>query len=184
MFVRKDASDEAVTAFLREHSFDPVELAFRTAPAITESPLRDFSKPATTYDNLFSLRRPTVPGEIQFGQHFLRLAAADGVNSIAKRMAATLLAIRHANEGLRIRSEFRRGISNSWIGLLPSGSIRNRDIDAIRFTDSKRIAILSGSFRSSAGDRTFARRHFTDSTIVSAVRIDGPSTFNSNLFEN
>ncbi len=101
VFVRPDPSDDTTTTYLRDHSFDVVDLAFRKKPTEIVDETREFSKVATTYDNLFSLRRLDVPSGIQAGQHFLQLAISSG-ESHSKAIAAALLAIRHVNEGLRI----------------------------------------------------------------------------------
>ncbi len=100
VFLRMDQPDDTTKAFLKDHSFDVVQQAFRTNLAGEDQP-REWSKPATAYDDLFSLRRPIVPGGVQAATHYLQLAAAGGNLSHSQRMAFALLAIRSANEGLR-----------------------------------------------------------------------------------
>ena len=100
VFLRKDRPDETMTGYLKDHSFDLVQQAFRTPPARMTDLTREWSKPATPYENLFSLRRPNVPGQIQEAQHYLELAITGNTLSLSQRAGAILLAIRHANEGL------------------------------------------------------------------------------------
>lgn len=102
VFVLTGSTEPAVTTFIREHARDPIQAAFRTKVEKTEDPIREFGKPATTYDNLFSLRRTHIPQGVQAAQHEYILATAIGSGSNSKRCAEALLAIRHANEGLRL----------------------------------------------------------------------------------
>jgi tetratricopeptide (TPR) repeat protein len=101
VFLRKDPSDATTAEYLKGHPFDFVQLAFRKKRDAVENMTRDWAQAATTYDNLFSLRRPIVPGGVQAAQHFLQLAATGGGFPYSQRCACVLLAIRHANEGLR-----------------------------------------------------------------------------------
>ena len=105
VFVRSIPSDETAMAYVKDHPFDPVELAFRTKPSAVEDQTREFAKAATTYDNIFSLRRPSVPSGVLSAQHYLQLAfqlASAGGSALApKPCAAALLSVREANEGLR-----------------------------------------------------------------------------------
>lgn len=101
VFVLKEPADEKVVEFLKEHSFDLPKLAFESKLESPTDSIREYAKPATWYDSLFSVRRNIVPGDVQFAQHLFRLAAVTATDSRAKRAAATLLMIRHANQGLR-----------------------------------------------------------------------------------
>ncbi|WP_010587498.1 tetratricopeptide repeat protein [Schlesneria paludicola] len=101
VFIRIDPSDETATSFVRDHAFDVVKQAFRDKPEVVEEVTREYAKPTTTYDNLFSLRRPVVPHAVQSAQHDFALATAGNSTSNSKRCASALLAIRNANEGLR-----------------------------------------------------------------------------------
>ncbi|WP_397568255.1 hypothetical protein [Schlesneria sp. T3-172] len=101
IFVRTDTTDPLTTNYRKDHPFDLVKWGFRTPAVSTEDLTREWSKPATTYDNLFSLRRPTIPAGVQAGQHFIQLGTLTGGMPNSARAACALLAIRHANEGLR-----------------------------------------------------------------------------------
>ena len=130
VFTYRDPTDETTKAFLKDHSLDLVEMAFRTKPDQIADEAREFSKPATTYDNLFSLRCPNVPGEIQAGQHYLQLAVS-GSKSDAMVSASLLLAIRHTNQGLiadpNCPDGYRvLGMAYSVLGRLESGIISKR----------------------------------------------------------
>ena len=98
IFLRKDARNETVESNLKEHPFDLIVRGFRTKPERIEDFTREWSKPASTYDNLFSLRRPNDPTGVQVGQHYVNLMAAGRGSQTA---ASALLAIRNANEGLK-----------------------------------------------------------------------------------
>ena len=111
VFVRKDAAEVAQTGYLDEHRLDLVERAFRSKPATDssdESP-RDFPKAATTYENLFSERRTMLPRGVQLAQHYGQLALLASTGTYAPRMAALYMAIRHANDGLRIEPNSAEG---------------------------------------------------------------------------
>jgi tetratricopeptide (TPR) repeat protein len=101
VFVRKNPSDELTTSYLESHSYDFVKQAFRTNNPNPTDLTREWSKPATTYDNLFALRRPLMPTGVQAAQHYMELASTRGFLSNTQVAACALLAIRHANEGLR-----------------------------------------------------------------------------------
>lgn len=101
VFVLNESKDEKTAEFVKEHSFDLQKLAFELKTELPTGEIREFAKPATWYDNLFSLRRTIVPDDIQFAQHLFRLAAVTATDSRPKRAAATILMIRHVNEGLR-----------------------------------------------------------------------------------
>ena len=109
IFIRKDTSDATTTAYLKDHSFDLVKWGFRTPPESTEDLTREWSKPATTYDNLFALRRPVLPSGVQAGQHFIQLGTVTGGMPNSSRAACALLAIRHTNEGLRTEPNSAEG---------------------------------------------------------------------------
>ena len=98
IFLRKETNDETVVSNLKDHPFDLIVRGFRTKPERVEDVTREWSKPATTYDNLFSLRRPNDPAGAQLGQHYINLIV---VGQGPQSVASSLLAIRNANEGLR-----------------------------------------------------------------------------------
>lgn len=100
VFIRKDVQDPEAAAYRDQHGLDFLRQAFRTKPPKPVDLTREWSKPATTYDNLFSLRRPSAPAGVQAGQHFVELASLRGGLPNSQIAASTLLAIRHANEGL------------------------------------------------------------------------------------
>ena len=102
VFIRLDPNDDTAAAFVRDHMYDPIKLAFRNRPETVEDVTREYSKPATTYDNLFSLRRRIVAHGVQAAQHHFALATAGGSGLNSKRCASALLAVRSANEALRI----------------------------------------------------------------------------------
>ena len=101
VFLRNDPADETTKAYRDGHPFDFLQQAFRTKLAKPDDLTREWSKPATAYDNMFSLRRPIVPGGVQAAQHFLELATSREGMPKSQAFACALLAIRHANEGLR-----------------------------------------------------------------------------------
>ena len=98
IFLRKENNDETVASNLKDHSFDLIVQGFRTKPERIEDVTREWSKPASTYDNLFSLRRPNDPAGAQLGQHYVNLMV---VGQGPQTIASALMAIRNANEGLR-----------------------------------------------------------------------------------
>ena len=98
IFLRKDTTDETIDSNLKEHPFDLIARGFRTKPERVEDFTREWSKPASTYDNLFALRRPNDPAGVQVGQHYVNLMV---IGRGPQTAASALLAIRHANEGLR-----------------------------------------------------------------------------------
>ena len=98
IFLRNDDKNETVESNLKEHPFDLIVRGFRTKPEHPEDFTREWSKPASAYDNLFALRRPNDPAGVQVGQHYVNLM---GVGRGSQTAASALLAIRNANEGLR-----------------------------------------------------------------------------------
>lgn len=108
VFVRTDPSDETAVAYLREHTYEPVNIAFRRDAVQEDEGPRDFAKPATTYDNIFSLRRPSAPRDVLSAKHHERLAMqlaalTKGAGALTPPpCAAALIAVRQANEGLRL----------------------------------------------------------------------------------
>jgi hypothetical protein len=108
VFVRNDPDDETAANYVKEKEYDPVRLAFRTNLTAENEGPREFPKPATTYDNIFSLRRPSVPSAILNAKHHYRYAlqiaamtkGAGALNPAP--CAAALQAIRFANDGLRV----------------------------------------------------------------------------------
>ncbi len=98
IFLRKDVANDTVESNLKEHPFDLIARGFRTKPERIEDFTREWSKPASTYDDLFALRRPNDPAGVQVGQHYVKLMVAGRGSQTA---ASALLAIRNANEGLR-----------------------------------------------------------------------------------
>jgi tetratricopeptide (TPR) repeat protein len=98
IFLRKDVKNETVDSNLKQYPFDLIARGFRIKPDQIEEVTREWSKPATTYDNLFALRRPNDPAGVQIGQHYVNLM---GVGRGSQTAASALLAIRHANQGLR-----------------------------------------------------------------------------------
>lgn len=99
IFLRADTKDETVTAYAQQHPFDPLKEAFRTEAAKTD-PTRDWARPQSAYEGMFSLRRPSISNGIQAGSHYVQLAAMNGLPA-SLRAAYALLAIRNVNEGLR-----------------------------------------------------------------------------------
>ena len=101
VFVLKEPADDKTAEFLKEHAFDLQKLAFESKLESPTDAIREFAKPTTWYDSLFSLRRTIVPDDVQYAQHLFRLAAVNAADSRVKRAAAIMLMIRHANQGLR-----------------------------------------------------------------------------------
>lgn len=100
VFLRKDRPDPQLTAYADQHAFDFVRAAFRTKPPKAIDLTREWAKPASTYDNLFALRRPSAPAGVQAGQHFIEVPSLVGGVPNSQIAACAVLAIRHANEGL------------------------------------------------------------------------------------
>lgn len=101
VFYRNDPqSDDALKEFVDKHRLQYVEKAFRTEVGASET-VRDWAKPATAYDNLFSLRRPSVPTGVLAGQHLIQLAGSGGDLPMPVRAAFATMAIRQATAGLR-----------------------------------------------------------------------------------
>lgn len=99
VFLRADLKDETTAAYVAKHPFDPLVEAFRT-DAAKPDPSREWARPQSTYESMFSLRRPAISSGIQAGQHYVQLAATNGLPA-SLRAAYALLAIRNVNEGLR-----------------------------------------------------------------------------------
>ena len=101
VFVRRDATDATRVAYLKDHQVDLVDRAFRAKADTELESVREFAKAATSYENVFSLRRTIVPAGVQFGEHYLHLAATGPNLFKPQRCAAAYLGIRQLNEGLR-----------------------------------------------------------------------------------
>ncbi len=106
IFLRKDISDETVDSNLKDYPFDLIDRGFRTKSKRVEDFTREWSKPASTYDNLFALRRPNDPAGVQVGQHYVNLML---IRRGPQTAASALLAIRNANDGLRNDSNSAEG---------------------------------------------------------------------------
>jgi hypothetical protein len=91
---------EGLGDFLAKHRLDFIGKAFRTPVTPTDT-IRDWPKPPSTYDNLFSLRQPVHPAGIQTAGHYLLLAEAEGSIPVSVQAACSLLAVREATAGLR-----------------------------------------------------------------------------------
>ena len=100
MFVRTDQPDETTTTYLKDHPFDVVQQAYRSKSA-DDAQIRDWAKPATRYDDLFSLRRPVIPSGVMAAQHDLKLLEGGRGFDMSHRCACALLAIRNCNEALK-----------------------------------------------------------------------------------
>lgn len=100
VFYRTDSSDNDYLKYVAGHRLEFVAKAFRQPNESAET-IRDWSKPATTYDNLFALRRPLVTEGGLAAAHHVQLAASGGNLSLPVRAACALQAIRLATAGLR-----------------------------------------------------------------------------------
>ncbi len=100
VFYRAETDDAALQEFVSKHRLQYVEQAFRKDVAATDT-IREWARPATTYDNLFALRRPTVPAGVGTAQHYVQMAAAGGEVPMPVRAAFAMSAIRAATAGLR-----------------------------------------------------------------------------------
>lgn len=100
VFVRTDQPDEQTTTYVKDHPFDVVEQAYR-GTSVDEIQMRDWPKPATRYDDLFSLRRPVIPSGVLTAQHDLKLLENGRGFAMPQRCACALLAIRNSNESLK-----------------------------------------------------------------------------------
>ena len=100
VFYRDGTGDAELKEFVLKHRLQFVEKTFRTQAVATET-IREWAKPATTYDNLFALRRSTNPAGILVAQHYLQMAAsASNIPDVVRASLATN-AIREATAGLR-----------------------------------------------------------------------------------
>ena len=100
VFYRDGTEDAELKEFVSKHRVQYVEQAFRKEVAATDM-VREWAKPATTYDKLFSLRRPTIPAGVRTAQHYVQMAASGGEILLPLRAAFAMSAIREANAGLR-----------------------------------------------------------------------------------
>ena len=100
VFYRDGTEDADLNEFTSKHRLQYVEKAFRSEAATTET-IREWAKPATTYDNLFALRRTTNPTGVFVAQHYWQMAAANGDIPDPIRASSALIAIREATAGLR-----------------------------------------------------------------------------------
>ena len=97
----RDGNDNAeLKEFVSKHRLQYVEQAFRKDAVATDT-IREWAKPATTYDNLFALRRPTIPAGVRTAQHYVQMGASGGEISLPVRAAFAMSAIREATAGLR-----------------------------------------------------------------------------------
>lgn len=90
------------------HRLDFEKQAFRTKDLPADT-VRVCGKAPTFTDSMFSVRRTGYPAGIHIASHYLQLASANGNISPQFRIACALLAIRHANAGLREDSNSAEG---------------------------------------------------------------------------
>ena len=100
VFYRDGTDTPELKDFIDKHRVNHVERAFRTEGSVPET-TREWAKPATTYDNMFSLRRPSLPAGVQAGQHRLQMSVSGGEIPLPVRAGLVLTAIRDATAGLR-----------------------------------------------------------------------------------
>ncbi|MEK6257052.1 MAG: hypothetical protein AABP62_00410 [Planctomycetota bacterium] len=100
VFYRDGTDDAELKEFVSKHRVQYVEQAFRKDVAAIDT-IREWAKPATTYDNVFALRRPAIPAGAGTAQHYVQLAASGGEIPMPVRAAFAMSAIREANAGLR-----------------------------------------------------------------------------------
>ena len=100
VFFRDDTDDVELKDYVSKHRLQYAEKTFRSAALATET-IREWAKPATTYDNLFALRRSSSPAGILAAQHYLQMAAsANNVPRVARASLAVSV-LREATGGLR-----------------------------------------------------------------------------------
>jgi len=124
VFYRKNESPGDLKSYIAEHhlnvlvnAFGPNALNFEN-PTIeaTESEVlghdngksgltamptaREWARPASNYDNLFSLRRPTIPAEVMTAEHYQQMASSSGKLPDSTRASLAVQVIRHALLGL------------------------------------------------------------------------------------
>ena len=100
VFYRNDTDDKSLKEFISEHRLQYIDKAFRSDAAVMET-IREWARPATTYDNLFALRRPTNPAGVQAAQHYWQMSASSGNMPDVVRASLAMNAIREATAGLR-----------------------------------------------------------------------------------
>ena len=100
VFYRDGTDAPELTEYLAQHRLEHVAHAFRKEGSVPET-TREWAKPATTYDNLFALRRPFFPAGVQAGQHRWQMSVSGGEIPLAVRGGLAVSAIRDATAGLR-----------------------------------------------------------------------------------
>ena len=100
VFYRDGTDAPELTEYLARHRLEHVAHAFRKEGSVPET-TREWAKPATTYDNLFALRRPFFPAGVQAGQHRWQMSVSGGEIPLAVRGGLAVSAIRDATAGLR-----------------------------------------------------------------------------------
>ena len=100
VFYRAQNDDAKLKEYVSKHRLQYVESAFRTDVAAADM-VREWAKPRTTYDNLFALRRPTVPAGVGTAEHYVQMAASGGEIPLPVRAAFAMSALRAATAGLR-----------------------------------------------------------------------------------
>lgn len=196
IFIRTDQKDEATAAYLKDHVFDSIQAAFRTDVSADDQ-TREWAKPATTYDNLFSLRRPSMPGGIQAAKHYLHLATWGGELANSQRIAFGLLAIRKANEGLREDPHCDEGyrilgLVYSILGQLETGILSQNGSTAqnsVRYFQS--IAALQQALALQPDDaltirqlmQHYEHRHRVDIQLELAMKLKRLTTYSTSMSE-
>ncbi len=100
VFYRNGTDDKLLNEFIPAHRLQYVDKVFRAEAAVTET-IREWARPATTYDNLFALRRPANPAGVQAAQHYWQMSASPGGIPPVIRASLAMHAIREATAGLR-----------------------------------------------------------------------------------
>ena len=100
VFYRDGTDDAGLQEFVSKHRLQYVEKTFRSDAAATET-IREWARSATTYDNLFALRRSTNPAGVLAAQHSLQMAASSSNIPPVVRASLAMNAIREATAGLR-----------------------------------------------------------------------------------
>jgi len=100
VFYRDGTDDTELREFVSKHRLQYVEKTFRSEAAAMET-IREWARTATTYDNLFALRRPTNPAGIHAAQHYWQMAASVSNIPPVVRASLAMNAIREATSGLR-----------------------------------------------------------------------------------
>jgi len=132
VFYRTDLrQDRALRAYVEEHLFDPVRLAFEQESTPVTDP-HVWPLPTTAYQQMLSLSPPSVPGPVAEAGHNLNYAIQDSVK-LPQRLGAIELAVRNGRAGLRIdpnsSSAYRTlGTAYSVLDQIENGELRRYGI--------------------------------------------------------